>query len=79
MSGPDNIPELAGRLTEAQKRAVVYGKWPDPVCETREMPVKSALLKKGIADFRHVIAGRGDYTLTPLGQQVRAYLQGDKQ
>lgn len=73
-----DIAKIAAGLTKPQLRIVLAAfkpEWPAYVRETREHPVKNALARKGICEFYHVIAGRGDWRLTPLGLAVRDYLR----
>lgn len=69
-----NIEAIARGLSKAQREMIAKGEFPAWMRERRESRVKSALVKKGCATFHHVIAGRGDFFLTPLGAAVRAHI-----
>lgn len=66
----DQIAEIAAGLSEAQRRAILATKMMNSVSTTRGLPpVLHALKRKGITE------GLSGSRLTPLGQQVAAYLK----
>ncbi len=66
-----NIPELAGRLSRDQRSALSAPKW----CMLAQYNAGILeLLNEGL-----LVRDGWGHAITPLGQQVRAYLQGDKQ
>lgn len=70
-----DIAQIAAKLTEAQRRAMSRARFPDYSTYFREHPVFSALQRKGLLEFRHIMAGSGDFHMTPIGLAVAAYLK----
>ena len=69
------VEQIVKGLTEAQKRLIEKGNWPEWQREYREHRSKCVLERKGICTFTHLIAGRGDWLLTPTGLAVRSLIQ----
>ena len=69
-----NPQAIADGLSEAQRRAMKRDRFPGLTCHSRDHRVYAALARKGLLEFRHVIACKGYYLLTPLGLSVRAIL-----
>jgi len=70
-----NAEQIAAGLSPAQRRNISRGRFPDFTAYNREHPVFSAMVRKGLLEFRHIIAGKGDFHITTLGQSVRAILK----
>lgn len=70
-----DLDKLARGLTKAQRRALQRGRFPDHCAYNREHPVFSAMERKGFLLFRHIIAGKGDFCLTPLGLALKAHIE----
>ena len=70
-----DVAEIARGLSKAQREMLEKGAWPAWQRELRETRVKSAMERKGLCTFTHIIAGRGDFRLTPLGLAVAAHLK----
>ncbi len=67
MTTPDEIAAIARKLTAAQRRTILQQREPDGA---GKWPLRHALVAKGLT-----VAWPHSWTLTRLGQQVRAYLE----
>lgn len=63
--------KIAKGLSETQRHVIVRGSFPAWQREREGSATKAALVRRGICTFTHIIAGRGDFRLTPLGFAVR--------
>lgn len=70
----EEIARIAKGLTEAQRRAIRYDRFPPVSAHRREHPTYSALTRKGLLEFQHIIAGQGDFALAKLGLALRHHL-----
>jgi hypothetical protein len=67
--------QLTAKLSDAMRREIGFGRFPASIKEYRSNPTRAALCRRGLCEFTHAIGGRGDWTLTPLGHEVRAIVQ----
>ena len=65
---------IAKGLTKAGKQAMRFDRFPDYAAKPRAHRIYVALERRGLLLFRHIIAGQGDFHLTPLGLEVRRHL-----
>ena len=70
---PDDIAKIAAGLSEAQKAALTGGRYADAIALWTHARTRACMQDKGLVE-RLMYSVR----LTPLGQQVRTYLENSK-
>jgi hypothetical protein len=75
----ETVARIASGLTKAGRRAMKLDRFPDWSAKPREHRVYAALERRGLLIFRHIIAGQGDFHLTPEGLAVRAHLLANRE
>ena len=71
----EDLEAIAAKLSPAQMMAMRHHRLPAPITYPRDHQLYAALERRGLLQFRHIMCGRGDFTLTELGQRLRDHMR----